>query len=50
MAQLSGCASMVLSEGWPTQADIELDFEIDAWAQSSDAFYADTYCEAVGFC
>jgi ubiquinone/menaquinone biosynthesis C-methylase UbiE len=50
-AQLGGFASTAVSEGLIDRAGIErVAAEIDTWAKSDDAFYVDTYCEAVGFC
>ena len=41
---------MALAEGWVTQATVDAMLaEIDAWAERPDAFYAWTYCEAVGW-
>lgn len=38
-----------LTEGWVTQATVDATVaEIDAWAERPDAFYAGTWCEAVG--
>jgi hypothetical protein len=39
-----------LAEGWVTQATVEaMRAEIDAWAERPDAFFALTFCEAVGW-
>ena len=49
-AQLQGFASTALAEGWMDQPTIEaVAAEIDAWAGCPDAFYVDTYCEALGW-
>lgn len=49
-AQLKGLASTATAEGWMDQAAVEaVAAEFDAWAERPDAFYVDTYCEAIGF-
>jgi len=49
-AILQGLARTVVAEGWMDQATVDaLAAEIDAWAQRPDAFYATTWCEAVGW-
>jgi hypothetical protein len=48
--QLQGFASTALAEGWMDQPTIEaVTAEIEAWAGRPDAFYLDTYCEALGY-
>lgn len=48
-AQLRGFASTALAEDWMDQSTIdEVAAEIDAWSGRPDAFYVDTYCEALG--
>jgi ubiquinone/menaquinone biosynthesis C-methylase UbiE len=48
-AQLQGFAKTAQEAGWMTQAEINsVSAEIDAWSSSPDAFYLDTYCEAIG--
>jgi SAM-dependent methyltransferase len=47
-AQLQGFASVALSEGWVDQGKIEaVAADIEVWAGCQDAFYMDSYCEAV---
>jgi len=49
-AMLAGFTSTVLAQGWMDQAAIEhTAAEIDAWARRPDAFYAITWCEALGW-
>ena len=48
-AQLHGFSSTVLAEQWLDQSEIDaVAAEIEAWAESPDALYVDTYCEALG--
>lgn len=47
-AQLQGFAKTAQEAGWMTQVEINsVSEEIDAWSSSPDAFYLDTYCEAI---
>ncbi len=49
-AQLSGLAPRALAEGWIDQATVDaIAAELDAWAESPDAFHAATWCEALGW-
>jgi len=49
-AQLQGFAPTALSEGWMDQTTVEaVAAEFDAWAERSDALYAETLCEAIGW-
>jgi|RhiMethySRZTD1v2_1073278.scaffolds.fasta_scaffold233166_1 ubiquinone/menaquinone biosynthesis C-methylase UbiE len=49
-AMLEGFARTVLAQGWMDEASIERTVaEIDAWARRPDAFYATTWCEAIGW-
>jgi ubiquinone/menaquinone biosynthesis C-methylase UbiE len=49
-AQLKGFASTALTEGWLDQSTIDaVASEIDVWSRHPEAFYSDTYCEALGF-
>lgn len=49
-AQLQGFTATALAENWMDQSTIEeVSSEIDGWAQRPDAFYLDTYCEALGY-
>jgi ubiquinone/menaquinone biosynthesis C-methylase UbiE len=49
-AQLQGFAPTALAEGWMDQTTVEaVGVEIDAWAGRPDAFYVDTFCEALGW-
>lgn len=49
-AMLRGFAPTLRSQGWLDQAAIEaMAEEIDAWAGRPDAFYATTWCEAIGW-
>ena len=49
-AQLQGHARTVVAEGWMDQATVDAAAaEIDAWAQRPDAFFATTWCQAVGW-
>ena len=49
-AQLQGLAPTALAEGWIDQTTVEaVGAEIDAWAERPDAFYVETFCEALGW-
>ena len=49
-AQLQGFACTALAEAWMEQPAVDaVAAEIDAWAGSPDAFYVDTYCEALAW-
>jgi len=49
-AMLQGLGRTVVAQEWMDQATVDaLAAEIDAWAQRPDAFYATTWCEAVGW-
>lgn len=49
-AQLQGVAKRALAEGWVDEATIEaIAAEFDVWARRPDAFFAVTWCEAVGW-
>ena len=49
-AQLQGFASTALEQGWMDQTEVEgVVNEIESWANCPDAFYLDTYCEAIGY-
>ncbi|MFN8389959.1 MAG: methyltransferase domain-containing protein [Bdellovibrionota bacterium] len=49
-AQLQGFSSTVLAEGWMNQATLDaVTSDLDTWAEREDSFYADTYCEAIGY-
>lgn len=48
-AQLNGFAATALAEGWIDQPTLDaVALEIDSWSERPDAFYVDTYCEAIG--
>lgn len=50
-AQLQGFAKTAQEVGWMGQAEITTtSAEIDTWASSPDAFYMDSYCEAIARC
>jgi SAM-dependent methyltransferase len=47
--QIEGLARTAIAERWITQRRLnEMLAELDAWAQRPDAFYAVTYCAAIG--
>jgi SAM-dependent methyltransferase len=49
-AMLEGLARVVLAQGWMDQSALdETIAEIQAWARRPDAFYATTWCEAIGW-
>jgi len=49
-AMLQGFAPTLRAQGWLDQAAIDaMAAEIDAWARRPDAFYATTWCEALGW-
>lgn len=49
-AQLQGLTRTAIAQGWTDQAAVEsLAAEIDEWAQRPGAFYAMTWCQAVGW-
>ena len=49
-AQLQGFSTTALANGLMCKDDVEaVAVEIDKWASQQDAFYSDTYCEAVGW-
>ncbi|HEY8251629.1 MAG TPA: methyltransferase domain-containing protein [Burkholderiales bacterium] len=49
-AMLHGFTPTAVSQGWLEQSAIgTIVSEIDAWAQRPDAFYAATWCEAIGW-
>jgi len=49
-AQLWGLARRALAEGWVDQVTVDaMMAEIDTWAERPDAFYANTWCAAVGW-
>jgi ubiquinone/menaquinone biosynthesis C-methylase UbiE len=48
--RLQGFAKIGLTEGWVTEATVDAMLaDIDLWAESPDAFYVSTWCEAVGW-
>lgn len=48
--RLQGFAKVGLAEGWVTEATVDAMLaDIDAWAESPDAFYVSTWCEAIGW-
>lgn len=49
-AMLRGFVPTVLAQGWADEEALEaFAAEIDAWARRPDAFYATTWCEALGW-
>jgi SAM-dependent methyltransferase len=49
-AMLQGFAATLRAQGWLDRAAIDaIPAEIDAWARRPDAFYATTWCEALGW-
>ena len=49
-ASMWGLARRALAEGWVDQAAVDaMMAEVDAWAERPDAFYALTWCAAVGW-
>ena len=49
-AQLQGIVRTAAAQGWMDQAAVDAAAaEIDAWAQRPDAFFAMTWCQAVGW-
>jgi SAM-dependent methyltransferase len=49
-AMLKGLAPTAIEQGWMDRATVEASAaEIDAWARRPDAFYATTWCHAVGW-
>jgi SAM-dependent methyltransferase len=49
-AQLQGIARTAVAQGWMDQAAVHaVAAEIDAWARRPDAFFAMTWCQAVGW-
>jgi SAM-dependent methyltransferase len=49
-AMLKGFAPTLRAQGWLDRAAIDaMAAEIDAWARRPDAFYATTWCEALGW-
>ncbi len=48
--QVPGIARTALAEGWIDQGTIDaVVAEIDAWAESPDAFHVLTWCHALGW-
>jgi SAM-dependent methyltransferase len=49
-AQIPGVGRTALAEGWTDQATLdEVPCAIDEWAERPDAFYACTFCHAIGW-
>jgi ubiquinone/menaquinone biosynthesis C-methylase UbiE len=49
-AMLAGLAPTVVAQGWMDQVTVDAAAaEIDAWAERPDAFYATTWCQAIGW-
>jgi ubiquinone/menaquinone biosynthesis C-methylase UbiE len=49
-ATVQGLAPTALAEGWIDQVTVEaVEAEFDLWAERPDAFYVETFCEAIGW-
>jgi hypothetical protein len=49
-AAVQGLGPTALAEGWVDQTTLDaVQAEFDAWAVRSDAFYVETFCEALGW-
>ncbi len=49
-ASMAGLARTALEQGWTDQATVDaVAADFDRWAERPDAFYAATWCEAVGW-
>ncbi len=49
-ATVQGLAPTAMAEGWIDQTTIEaVQAEFDLWADRPDAFYVETFCEAIGW-